>query len=144
MSSFWSRSVWAFFHTFAEKINKPFFLEKRLQCFRIIENICANLPCPISRKHSMQYVKRNLKKVQTKDELKLFFFNFHNSVNRRLKKRTFEVQNLKIYKTNNLIQISILMASRIKYYEKNNIFRRNQNYFQLLISSLRKRKHLFI
>ena len=88
MSKRWGVPTWYFFHTFAEKITENLFLSKRLECLELLEEICTNLPCPYCKEHSIDYLKKNkLLNVKTKEELKMFFFNFHNTVNKRSKKK---------------------------------------------------------
>ena len=44
--------------------------------------ICNNLPCPDCTNHATAYMNRlNFDNIQTKEQLKLMLFQFHNNVN---------------------------------------------------------------
>ena len=52
--------------------------------YNMIMTICINLPCPICATHAKDYLsKRRFSSIQSKEELKEFFFQFHNYVNSR-------------------------------------------------------------
>ena len=83
----WANPTWVFFHTYAAKINKPFFEQNRSQCLRIIQMICECLPCPECTKHAIHFMKRvNVNTVKTKEDLINMLFVFHNEVNIRTRK----------------------------------------------------------
>lgn len=106
MSKRWGIPTWYFFHTFAEKITENHFLKNRDECLNILKEICSNLPCPYCTDHAKQYLKNNhFDKIKTKDELKIFFFKFHNNVNKRNKKKEFDMGVTDQYKNMNMVKV---------------------------------------
>lgn len=80
----WGASVWFLFHTLAHKIKAGEFQRVKVELLDTVKSICMNLPCPSCAQHAGQYIQRlNYASIQSKEDLKLFFFNFHNDVNRR-------------------------------------------------------------
>jgi hypothetical protein len=80
----WGPAVWLLFHTMAYKIKESDFLRLKNEILDIITNICSNLPCPACATHATEYMKRlNYNSINNKDDFKVFFYNFHNDVNRR-------------------------------------------------------------
>ena len=102
----WGNATWYLFHTLAEKINEKYFIEHKSEFFNIINIICKNLPCPDCAEDSIIILKSaNINNIQTKDNLKEFFFQFHNKVNTKLKKPIFNKDNLIKYKLKITINI---------------------------------------
>ena len=107
MSKKWSHPTWAFFHTFAEKVEESFYNRNRDICLQIIKTICNLLPCPICRVHATRYMQKiNIQQLPTKEHFKNMLFNFHNDVNRRLRKSSFPKDRLILYKKRNIIHLS--------------------------------------
>lgn len=80
----WGPSFWFFFHTLAEKVKPEYFNEYREALFKIIREICHNLPCPSCASHATQYIdKINFNLIRTKEDLSMMLFTFHNDVNKR-------------------------------------------------------------
>ena len=80
----WGEPIWYFFHTIAEKVKEDMFPIIRVELLANIYSICANLPCPKCTKHAMEYMSKvNFDSISTKEDLKIFLFNFHNEVNKR-------------------------------------------------------------
>jgi len=80
----WGEPTWFFMHTMAQKVKPEHFQQIRQGFLSQINNICRNLPCPDCAAHASQYLdKSNFNRIQTKDELILFLYDFHNSVNVR-------------------------------------------------------------
>ena len=112
MSKRWGVPTWYFFHTFSEKITEQLFKAKREECLSLLQEICNKLPCPYCRDHARDYLKKHkLENVKTKHELKMYFFKFHNEVNKRTKKKVLDISCLEIYKKMN-------MASVFRYFRK--------------------------
>ena len=73
----WGTVTWLFFHTIAEKIKENEFNNKKEQILNIIRYLLESLPCPLCKNHAMRTIVRNpLNKIQSKEHLKLYFFNF--------------------------------------------------------------------
>tara|TARA_Y100000310_G_scaffold277838_1_gene295891 strand:- start:240 stop:692 length:453 start_codon:yes stop_codon:yes gene_type:complete len=102
MSRLWATPTWYFFHTFAEKIQGNFYRANSWKCFSIIKHVCHNLPCGYCRSHAVRWVSSiHPRDVSTREDLKFVLFTFHNDVNRRLGKRIFKYDELKIYRRAN-------------------------------------------
>ena len=88
----WGNACWYLFHTLAEKLS----VDKDSEVpalFNEIKNICSNLPCPDCSKHALamlEIVRPN--SVKTREDLIYFLLEFHNSVNTRLKKPIFTIE----------------------------------------------------
>ena len=76
----------------------------REEVLNIIKIICDNLPCPYCRQNASKYLKINMRNIETKEDLKLFLYRFHNDVNKKLKKKHFSESILNKYKTINILQ----------------------------------------
>lgn len=99
MSKRWGVPTWYFFHTFIEKITEDFYNRNSKTCIDIYVKICNNLPCPICKEHATIYLKKhNIYAITTKDAMKIFLFNFHNDVNKRLKNQQCDITILEQYK----------------------------------------------
>jgi hypothetical protein len=128
----WGNATWYLFHTLAFKMRDEHFEELKDEFLTICANICANLPCPDCSEHAtkiMYNVKRD--NIKTKKDLQLFFFDFHNSVNRRTGKPLFKEDGMYMYHkavTKNIVFNFISTLSR-KYYNVKlltNSFHRDQ------------------
>ena len=115
----WGNATWYLFHTLSFKMKDEYFAELKNDFLNICTKICATLPCPDCSEHAgkiMYNVKRD--NIKTKKDLQLFFFDFHNTVNRRVKKPIFEENNMFMYHkaiTKNIIYNYITIMSR-KYH----------------------------
>jgi len=104
MSKTWGTPTWYFFHCFSEKVNADFFLKNKSIILSFIQGICYNLPCPDCTVHAKQYLKSHqLNSISNKEDLKKYFFNFHDSVNNRLYKGKFKDYDM--YKNGNINNI---------------------------------------
>ena len=91
----WGKPTWYFFHTMAEKIKPEEFSVIRTDLLEIIYAICTNLPCPDCANHAKTYLdKINFNTIQTRDDLKMMLFTFHNFVNQRKGYAIFSVEEL--------------------------------------------------
>ena len=91
----WGKPTWFMLHTMAEKIQQPHFARLRIEIINIIKRICNNLPCPDCSKHATNYLNNiNFDNIQTKEQLKIMLFQFHNSVNAKKNVPLFEYKNL--------------------------------------------------
>ena len=91
MSKSWGTPTWYLFHSLAEHIDEEFYKNNADEVCNLIKNICSNLPCEDCRTHAVQYTKTTLQKryVPTKNALRQYLFDFHNSVNIRTRKPKF-------------------------------------------------------
>ena len=98
----WATYSWYLFHTIAQRINPVYFKHNRKMCLGVIFSICDILPCPVCRDHAVKYLYTNkFFNITTKQELIMFFFNFHNQVNSRLGKNLAVVKDLNRYNYTN-------------------------------------------
>lgn len=105
MVNYWGPPTWIFFHSFIECINPDFYKQNISTIISIIKSICFMLPCPFCVKDAKQAMKSlNNNHVPTKEHMKQFLFNFHNSVNDRLRKPRFtNYTKYKYARFNNII-----------------------------------------
>jgi len=91
----------------AEKIKETEFTRLRQELLGFILKICNNLPCPTCAQHATQYMNSvNFNNIQTKEQLKLFLFAFHNSINKRKDYELFHVNGLSKY--NDAVTLNII------------------------------------
>lgn len=112
----WGEPTWYAFHTLAEKVKEDSFPIIRLELLNMINMICNNLPCPQCAKHATQHMNSiNFNSIQTKSQLQIMLFNFHNDVNRRKGFSIFEYEELgPKYSKANLIPI---LQNFMRYFE---------------------------
>lgn len=81
----WGEPFWNLFHVLSEKIiDDEYFIWKKTQFLNIVLIICRNLPCPDCATHATNYLNStNFQTIQTKQQLKQYFYDFHNQVNIR-------------------------------------------------------------
>lgn len=89
MTSLWGPKYWEFFHTVSAMYpEKPTNLDKRMALL-FLKSIGDIIPCPKCANH----YKQNLKKfpiknnLNSRDKFMRWFINFHNTVNKMLKKK---------------------------------------------------------
>ena len=103
----WGNATWYLFHTLAEKINEQYFLANKIEFFTIISLICNTLPCPTCAEDSTKILNSvNFIIINSKQDLKQFFYEFHNKVNIKLNKPIFNFNEINKYKwanTRNII-----------------------------------------
>jgi len=80
----WGEPTWYLFHTVAEKVKPEIFPQIRVELLNLIHTICNLLPCPICANHAREYMSKiNFNAIQTKEQLQIMLWNFHNTVNER-------------------------------------------------------------
>jgi len=91
----WGEPTWLFFHTLAEKVSEDNFNVLKDELLNFIFLVSSNLPCPICSSHAIEYMKtNNFFSISTKQQLNIFLFNFHNSVNKRKQYELYDYDNL--------------------------------------------------
>ena len=100
MSKRWGTPTWLFFHIYVEKISPEYYNTNHKKCISIIKKICYNLPCPFCREDAVKYITRTnpIDNMITRDLLRVYLFNFHNWVNKKLNKPIFLSEKLEKYK----------------------------------------------
>lgn len=83
----WGPNTWATLHLMAHSFpDKPSLTRKNsMQIF--LKNLCVNLPCPGCSFHCSSYVSKHPPDVSSRESIKRWMFDFHNTVNKRLGKR---------------------------------------------------------
>lgn len=86
----WGTPLWIFIHLFSNLIHESFFLQNRIQVLKLLHTLLHTLPCPQCDKDTQNYLKKhNLFHISSKAALIQYFFDFHNYVNKKLKKPEF-------------------------------------------------------
>lgn len=106
-NNYWGDITWKFLHTISEKIKESEYENEKEVILKLIKRICANLPCPDCQNHALQYMKHiNITHIKTKIDLKIMLFNFHNEVNKKLRKHIPDQTILERYKQLELVTIT--------------------------------------
>ena len=114
----WGPPVWFFFHTLAEKVHASKFDDLKRDIMDIIRSVCNTLPCPICAEHATNYMKKiHDSSIQTKDDLKLMLFQFHNEVNKRKGYQEFPLSELN-KKYEYAVTINVVNSFILTYREK--------------------------
>ena len=93
----WGSKIWIFLHAFSVKIKDNTFNENKLMILEFIELIFNNLPCIICKKESLLYFNQKKETINSKNDLILFIFDFHNNVNLKLDKKKFDFSIIERY-----------------------------------------------
>ena len=116
----WANPLWFFFHGFSEKINENYYNNNYMTCFKFFSLLCKNIPCPLCKAEAMQKINKTNPHIElnNKKKLKLYWFNFHNEVNRRLRKKIYNIEYLELYKKINMRKCIVLVDKTFfaKYY----------------------------
>ena len=131
----WGNTIWYLFHTIAHKIKEEEFLNSKKDLIFLINTICSNLPCPECSNDAINILNKvDLNKINTKQEFKIFLFNFHNHVNKKLEKQIFNEKDLDDkYSKANILSL---------YKNFNIIFLSNSNIPQLMSQSFHRQYNL--
>lgn len=73
----WSRPIWSFIHTIS--LHAVDNIENIQIVNKLIRFICIKIPCVKCKNHALRY----LKKFNNNNNIKSFYFNFHNNVKLR-------------------------------------------------------------
>ena len=115
----WSTPMWNTFHTMCEKCEDN--TEKFIKLYELIQYLSSVIPCYSCKSHASNYLDKNKEKsiFVSKNNFKMFFYNFHNNVKQRKKIKLESLDVLNKYKTMNLNEvyldtIKILMVLKMK------------------------------
>tara|TARA_Y100000590_G_scaffold459266_1_gene615898 strand:+ start:1071 stop:1757 length:687 start_codon:yes stop_codon:yes gene_type:complete len=82
----WGPLGWYFIHTFTQACPDNA-TSKNIELYKnMIHTFTDLLPCPYCKTHFKNHLKSNPMKFSNKNDMVIYFMNFHNQVNRRLKK----------------------------------------------------------
>ena len=99
----WGKYTWIFFHTLVEKIKDELFFQYKDMICAMILNLCSCLPCPTCKDHAMETLrKKNIFNVRSKEELKIFMYQFHNTVSHKKGMHMPDLSILEQYQYTNL------------------------------------------
>lgn len=99
----WGSNIWGLFHGLSCKINEDKFLYHKDRLIYIIKSICSTLPCPECSNDATAILNTfNFNTIKNKEDFKVFLFNFHNIINKKLKRPLYEYRNLDIYNNINM------------------------------------------
>lgn len=91
--SIWGNACWFLFHVSAIKLKVDSF-EQVQKLLDKIMHICRNLPCPICSGHANEMFRTMRKEsIKTKKDLIMWLFNFHNTVNKRIRLPQFSIED---------------------------------------------------
>jgi len=119
----WGNISWILMHSLAQKVTENKFIDCKQILIIIIFDICSNLPCPDCREHAIKLLKTsNIHKISNKKQLISFLCEFHNIVNKKLKKPTKNIEEVeKQYSTaklNMIVTIFFRVYNSVIYNEK--------------------------
>jgi len=110
----WGNAVWILFHTLACKIDEKYIQDNNRDLINFIQNVCSNLPCPYCASHALEVLKKaRLENIKNQNDLKYFFWSFHNIVNEKLNKEKLEYSFLEKY--NNAITYNVILNFKQKF-----------------------------
>ena len=145
----WGKYTWYLFHALAEKMNDKYFDKAYVKIIDWVKLICFNLPCPYCSEHATRLLNnyKLYNKIKNKENLKQFFFEFHNIVNKKTKKTLEETEILNKYKDINFNKLLILWNEHfilnihdLHYFKKKNdilLFKKK------LLYDINKNRYLF-
>tara|TARA_R110002072_G_scaffold176472_1_gene332359 strand:+ start:109 stop:516 length:408 start_codon:yes stop_codon:yes gene_type:complete len=104
----WSNAYWNFFHTFSYNLNENKINEKNLKLIIIFVNTLINvIPCERCKVDTvLKFEHLNYNNLKTKKEFVFFFYNFHNYVNKKTRKKNLPIKILDKY--NNISPVKYL------------------------------------
>ena len=99
----WGNNVWFLFHSLAEKIDENKFGNIKQAIIETTKLICSCLPCPDCSKDATEILnKMNLNNMlNNKNDIIKFYYDFHNHINKKLKKPQYNYNYLNKYKKAN-------------------------------------------
>ena len=99
----WGNNVWFLFHSLAEKIDENKFVTIKNHIIETTKLICSCLPCPDCSKDATEILnKMNLNNMlNNKNDIIKFYYDFHNHINKKLKKPQYNYSYLNKYKKAN-------------------------------------------
>jgi hypothetical protein len=129
----WGPTLWIFLHTLAQNIKVPITVE----LLYIIQKIFLNIDCQHCIDDSLNYFTTyplNKDTINTKEELQLYFLNFHNYINKKFEKPIFLFKNLED-KYKNIKFMAIYSELLKPFFFINNIISEIKTYFDTNIDN---------
>jgi hypothetical protein len=88
----WGPSAWNTLHCFAHASPPRISDSKREEFSQFLSLFAKQIPCPSCRHHFEHYLETNPLKVETRGDLVSYLNDAHNSVNKRLGKKTWSYE----------------------------------------------------
>jgi translation elongation factor EF-4 len=125
----WTHATWNLFHCIPEKIKKDDFNHMKNEIIHYIKGICNRLPCPECAHHASIYMNNiNANNIREPEHLKKVMFVFHNIVNKKTKKKTYEEEVLEKYKNMKLHKVLNDFFATFNSSSKGNFTFMSENY----------------
>jgi hypothetical protein len=135
----WGKPTWYLFHTLAEKVKEDAFPLIKHELFNIIKIICINLPCPICATHAKNYIENiQIYSITNKEQFKDMLFQFHNTVNVRKNYPEFPKDQLSIYSSANLENITKYFMMSFKDKSRNVRMISNEMFRNMVLTQVSK------
>jgi hypothetical protein len=134
----WGCIVWEFLHTITFKIKDELFESFKVELLSKIQYILKIMPCNMCLRHIHEYFEKTPLVVNTKTDLILALYNFHNNVNNETEKPIFsytdfceKYENINLFYTfNNFLYIlELYHITNYEKYEIQNWLSSNVEYF---------------
>ena len=103
-TSVWGPLLWCILHSLGERAGSPanlFLDDERRAWLHFFKETGEIIPCPTCKAHYAEYLKehpvdilKTLPHAERKDWIRTWYLDFHNSVNIRLNKPVFLLENL--------------------------------------------------
>lgn len=86
----WTRVQWWLLHTYASHFPNKATEQRRKSFVTFMEKMAENFPCGSCGAHFLMYMKENplFPATETTESLKKYFYNFHETVNKKRGKPT--------------------------------------------------------
>jgi len=128
----WGTFFWKFFHIFSLLYPDNPSLDDKNHARNFVKNITYIIPCPSCARH----FRNNLKKINLENFINcqkdfiIFFFDLHNTINKFLKKNTYNYNNCMQFISEFILEGNILFHfGNIKNFIKKNRNIHNKNIF---------------
>jgi len=121
--------IWVLLHSIVEKVKNDNFNNYKLQLFNLIKKICIFFPSVVSSKNANAYFSNfNPNYINNLIDVKMFLFNYHNFINKKLEKPIFNYYELTKYDS---VNIPVLQNTIVNLYTKNTYIKLLPNYFNM-------------
>ena len=90
----WGPKLWEIMHTFSFSYPDTPSLQHKQSAFNFFSSIGLLIPCTNCSMHCKEYIYNNQPNVNSKNDLIMWVFNFHNEVNKRLNKSQYSINDL--------------------------------------------------
>ena len=89
----WGPIYWRLIHVIVFALPDDVVVSEKLEIVSILKSICVNIPCPTCQEHATAFMNRiRWTLVRNKWDFLKLLNDFHNSVNKRLKKKSFTLE----------------------------------------------------